>query len=120
MSVFLYDFVLGAAGAAAFEALKLWELQGKLREEKFRKLLRSASLWIPLLLMLAASGFLAWAFYQDEPKTKAWNFVIVGIAARTLVREIASAKFAHSKIKLGDVAGRHMDPDAPHVRDFFE
>ena len=66
--------------------------------------------------MLAASGFLAWAFYQGEPNTKAWNFVLAGIAARTLVRQIASAKFTHSEIKLGepDIVNLHEIPsDAP-------
>jgi hypothetical protein len=119
MSVFLHHFMIGAAGAAAFEALKLWELQGKLTEAKFRKLLHSASMWIPLSLMLAASGFFAWAYYEGDAKATTWNFVLAGIAARTLVREVASASFAHSKIKLGSVAGR-QDPDTPHVRDFFE
>ena len=32
------ELLIGAAGAAAFEALKLWELQGKLDPRKFRRL----------------------------------------------------------------------------------
>jgi hypothetical protein len=70
--------------------------------------------------MLAASGFFAWAFYAGDPKAQVWNIVLVGITARTLVREIASASFAHSKIKLGDVAASRLDSDTPTVREFFD
>lgn len=117
MQDFLHHFVIGAAGAAAFEALKLWELQGKITEGKFKKLLGSLSLWIPLTLMLAASGFLAWAFYEGKSEVKAWNLVVVGITVRTLVREVTSAGFAHSKIKLG---GSDRKEETAGVRDFFQ
>jgi hypothetical protein len=115
VNTFLHHFILGAGGAAAFEALKLWDLHGKLGEERFLRLLRSFSLWIPLVLMLAASGFLTWAFYDGDAKAKTWNLVVTGIAIRTLVREVASAGFANSKRMLGGAK-----PGEPSVRDFFE
>jgi hypothetical protein len=113
MSVFFHHFLLGAGGAATLEALKLWELQGKLNEAKFRKLLTSYVMWIPLIAMLAASGFVAWAYYESAPSTDTWNIVLAGIAARTLAREVVSTKLSHGKIKLGP------DDNGVTVRDFF-
>src|SRR4051812_20435188 len=102
MSEFLHHFLIGAAGAAAFEGLKLWELQGKLDEAKFREALKSLVFWLPLLLMLSAAGFFAWAYYDGVPTVKAWDLVIAGVGARTLIREAISGGVSHTRnIPLG-------------------
>jgi hypothetical protein len=113
LSTFFHHFLIGSAGAAAFEALKLWEFSGRLSEAKFRKLLRSLRVWLTFVAMLAASGFVAWAYHEKDPGASAWNVLTVGITARTLVRELISAKVAHERVKLGGSA------DSPQIRDYF-
>ncbi len=98
MDVFLHHFAIGAAGAAAFEALKLWYFREKWTRAKFCSALSSSVLWIPLLLMLAASGFLAWAYYEKDVAASAWNLAMVGVTARTIIRESVSV-WAIRKLK---------------------
>jgi hypothetical protein len=109
LAEFAYRFLIGAAGAGAFEALKLWELRAKLPESRFRALFRSYSMWVPLILMLAASGFLCWALYEGEPNVRAWKLVTAGITTRTLLRELSSVASANKKVKLGSSSSALTD-----------
>jgi hypothetical protein len=102
MPEFFHHFAIGSAGAAAFEALKVWELTGRLTETRFRRMLTSLKNWCLLVSMLAASGFLAWALYAGKPDVTPWNLAMSGIVIRTTVRELMSAAAAHSMPKLGD------------------
>jgi len=112
----LNDFLIGAGGAAALEAIKLWTIQGKLTERQFRKLLTCFSFWVPLLAMLAASGFLAWVFHESYLDTSPWALACVGITARSLIRETITAGVAHAPIILG---GKDRAEDHVGFRDFF-
>lgn len=82
-----FRFLVGAGGAAAFEILKYWDLQTKLTQAKFSKLLRSSAFWLPVIAMLIASGFVAWAYFDDRPASRTFDFVLAGAFARTLIRE---------------------------------
>jgi hypothetical protein len=107
MSESAYRFLVGAAGAAAFEAMKLWQIHDTLEETKFRALLRSWVMWMPLTGMLLSSGFLCWALYDGQATVRAWELVTAGITTRTAIREIGAAGVRRSKgrfgkLKLGD------------------
>lgn len=109
-SKFLHFFLLGMAGAASLELLKLYEYRWKLSEKKYQALMRSFSFWAVVAGMLCASGFIAWAFHAEATNVSPWTVVITGIAARSITREITAAGVATSGTKLGD---------KPTLRDIF-
>lgn len=111
----MQELLIGAAGAAAFEALKLWELQGKLEARKFRRLMWSFVFWGPFLMMVLASGFFAWAYWAGKTATP-WDLVIAGIAARSLIRESIATAFAHAKPE--ETLGQPTESDVS-LRDVF-
>jgi hypothetical protein len=100
MSDGLFRFLVGAGGAGAFEVLKYWDLQHKLTPGKFSKLLRSSVFWIPVVGMLVASGFVSWAYFDGRPAAMTWDFLMAGVAARTLLRE-GSSRFVQPTGHLG-------------------
>ena len=106
---------LGACGAAAFELLKIWDYRGKLKPQKFERLIRSPMFWSILLGMLVASGFFAWVFnvnagYVGNEAIK--PVVLTGIAARTILREVTAAGMTYKSEALGD-------DDSISARDIF-
>lgn len=107
-------FLLGLLGAASFELLKLWEYRGKLTKRKFNSLTRSAFFWSIVGGMLLASGFLAWAMNVENEGATIWSIVISGIACRSVIRELTSAKVATSDAHLGA-----LETDAIELRDIF-
>ncbi|MEM7243842.1 MAG: hypothetical protein AAF533_00785 [Acidobacteriota bacterium] len=98
--------LLGAAGAASLELLKLYEYRGKLQASTYRRQVRSAAFWLVVLGMLVASGFIAWAVHAGRQGVLAWHVVITGIAARSVIRSAVAARVAHEPTALGvsDVA----------------
>jgi hypothetical protein len=104
----------GALGAASLELLKLYEYRGKLRADRFRRLIRSGMFWSIVTGMLAASGFIAWAMHADSPDSRIWTVVITGIAARSIVRELGAAKVTAAPIKLGPA-----ESDQASLREIF-
>jgi cell division septal protein FtsQ len=103
-------FLLGMAGAASLELLKLYEYRSKLSQKKYRALMRSLTFWALVAGMLLASGFIAWAYHADAPNVSRWTVVITGIAARSITREITASRVAAAPTNLGD---------GPSLRDIF-
>jgi hypothetical protein len=99
---FTTDFIVGAAGAAAFEILKLYEIKHKLASKQHARLLRSGLFWLVVVGMIAASGFVAWAFCAGQPNAFPAKVALMGIAARSLARDGLAAISAKQSIKLGD------------------
>ncbi len=119
MSDGLFRFLVGAAGAGAFEVLKYWDLRDKLTPGKFDKLLRSKVFWIPVAGMLSASGFVSWAYFDGRPAALTWDYLMAGVAARTLLRE-GSTRLVHSGPQ---GAGGHLgaaDADDLRLRDVLQ
>ena len=96
-----FRFLIGGAGAGAFEMLKYWDLQHKLSPGKFAKLLSSYVFWIPVLGMMVASGFVSWAYFDGRPTAMTWDYLMAGVCARTLIRE-GSSRFVHKTGRLGE------------------
>lgn len=114
--------IYGAAGAASLELLKLYDYKEKLSARKYRGLLRSWLFWLTVLGMIFASGFIAWAMNAERPDASIWQVVVTGIAARTIVREIATAKEAASPTKLGGALRTEDEEKSapPTLRDIFQ
>jgi hypothetical protein len=91
---FISFFFLGMAGAIALEALKFVEYSGKLSEARFRKALRSIKFWCSLAALVLTAGFLTWAFFSNQEKVWAWQLVITGAAARSVMRDAIAARVA--------------------------
>ncbi len=115
MSIDVWQFSVGAAGAFAGEILKLWEYHGKLSSEKYRNLAASPLFWGVFLGMIGASGFIAWAVNSGQEVTPI-QLVMTGIGARGIVRGAAEAKVANSPTMLGD---RTKDASRPSLADLF-
>lgn len=94
-------FVIGAMGGASVELMKLYEYRGKLTTCRFQKLLRSPLYWAAIGAMIAVSGFVAWAVNASSSSVNAWQLVLTGIAAHTIIRDVAAAKEANAPTKLG-------------------
>src|SRR5258705_13963511 len=93
---FLFAFAVGGAGAACLELMKFWELQGKLSETKFRKLLRSGKLWSALGGLILASGFITWAYFARTPNPAPLDLLCVGAAPRSVLRQGIASTTAHT------------------------
>lgn len=90
--------VLGSIGALAAEVLRLYERKAVLSTVRFGKMLRSPIYWGLFLLMLLASGFIAWAAHTGS-EVQAWAVVLSGIGASALIR--APPQLATKKTRLG-------------------
>jgi hypothetical protein len=97
---FLEYFLLGSAGAACAEVLKVYELRGKLSLKKYQNALRSPLFWAVTIGMLIASGFIAWAA-NSLTQLSPLQVVLSGIGARALIRAPAEAHIANPKASLG-------------------
>jgi hypothetical protein len=95
-------FLIGAMGGASVELLKLYEYRHTLSARKYMRLWRSPVYWAAILAMITVSGFTAWAVNASSSGVNPWQLVLTGIAARTLIREVASAKVASSPTTLGE------------------
>ena len=93
-------FSLGAAGALAGEALKIYEYRGKLTTKKYRQLAKSPLFWSVVTGMLMASGFIAWVVNTGTSATQL-QVVLTGIGARGMVRGVAEAGTAQRSVQLG-------------------
>ncbi|QDV48470.1 hypothetical protein [Gimesia fumaroli] len=103
MQQFFHYWSVGAAGAAAFEMLKAYELRGKIEHKRYQALIKSVWFWLAFAGMVVASGFFAWAFYSDSPSPPTnWQLVVVGIAARSIGRSAIEAIVANQKQHLGE------------------
>ena len=101
--VTLYYFLIGAAGAAAYELLRLYMLMGKLPKRKFMALIGSPLYaWITLGLVVA-SGFIAWGINANTDPTP-WQLIMSGIGARSLVSKPAEIHFSKAGATLGGPA----------------
>lgn len=109
-------FILGFAGAASAEALKVYELRGKLSTATYQAALRSPLFWAVIFAMLCASGFIAWAV-NAYTELAPWQVVLSGIGARSLIRTPAQAKSANRGAHLGGASGA---PDKFVLRDLFK
>ena len=102
MQEFFYYFWIGAAGAASLEALKLWELRGKLDQVRYVNLRRSPRFWALVAGMFLASGFLAWAFCAGrDPWATPWQVVLAAVGCRSFIRCGIETSVANSRTKLG-------------------
>lgn len=114
-STFVSHFVIGAAAAAAFECLKVYDLKHKLANKKYRRLIRSGLFWVVVIGMLAASGFFSWVVYAERADASAAQLAIAGIAARSVIREGLSTITAKNPVKLGNDGERKLS-----ARDIFQ
>ena len=90
--------LLGGLGAVAAEVLKLYERKAVLASVRFRKMLKSPIYWVLFVLMVLASGFIAWAAHTGS-MVQAWAVVLSGIGASALIR--APPQVAAKKTMLG-------------------
>ena len=100
-------FVLGLAGAASLELLRLYRKRDELRKEagKFEDLLRSPLNWLIVAGMLVASGFVAWALNTDAGTATTWQVVLSGMAARAIARDTSAIGLGPEKVPLGSSEG---------------
>ena len=84
------------------ELLKAYEFRHKLALKKWKALARSPLFWAVSLGMILASGFIAWAINAHQESVTAWQLVISGIASRSVIREVMSAKTASAEKTMGD------------------
>lgn len=95
-------FLFGVVGAICLELIKFYELSGNLTDTRFRKLLRSPRVWSAVLALLVASGLTAWAVHADEEHTKLLHVFITGAAARSVLRQLISARLSQRGLTLGN------------------
>ena len=117
----LYYFLIGAAGAAAYELLRLYVLMGKLPKRKFVAMIRSPLYTSITLGLIVASGFIAWGINANADPTP-WQLIMSGIGARSLVSKPAEIHFAKGGATLGgpasdrapaSVTGTVTSPESP-------
>lgn len=96
------NFWLGFGGAIAFEGIKLYEMMGKLESKKFKSIIVSRIYWIMIIIMAAASGFIAWGINDGNNSVSKWQVIMSGIGARALVTKPIELNIAHSNTELGD------------------
>lgn len=97
---FVEYFLVGSAGAAAAELIKLYELRGKWSSVKFKSAVRSPLFWAIVAGMLAASGFIAWSA-NAASVVAPWQLVLSGVGARALIRAPAELSAANQRMRLG-------------------
>jgi len=109
MEQFIHYWSVGAAGAAAFEVLKVYELRGKLEQKRYQALIRSVWFWLSVVGMVSASGFFSWAYCSDISNSadnpngvSNWQLVIVAIAARSIGRSAIEAFVSNERNTLGE------------------
>ncbi|KAI9134029.1 hypothetical protein [Acaryochloris sp. CCMEE 5410] len=100
--MFIERFWLGFVGAIVFEIIKLYEMMGKLESKKFRSIMTSKIYWIMIIMMAAASGFIAWGINDGYDNVSTWQVIMSGIGARTLVTKPIELNIAHKNTELGD------------------
>lgn len=111
---FFGHFGVGATAAAAFECLKLYDLRHKLTQKKYIRLVKSKLFWIVVCGMLGASGFFSWVVYAERADVSVAQLALAGIAARSIIREGATAITSKQMIKLGE------SESALSARDIFQ
>jgi hypothetical protein len=101
-NTFLNFFGLGLCGALALEALKFVEYSGKLTESRFKKALGSLKFWCTIGALCVSAGFVSWAFFAGIAHVSAWQLVVTGAGARSLLRDAVAARIATKGPALGD------------------
>lgn len=94
-------FLVGAAGAASLEALRLYEYRGELNQAKMSALLSSPLFWSIVLGMLIASGFFAWALFSDSKGATVFQVAMAGAAMRSFIRQTTEGVVANQGAHLG-------------------
>src|SRR5438132_24302 len=121
------QFVIGLAGAACLELFKLYEMRSRISMTTWNERIRSPLFWLPLLGMLAASGFITWAMHPVLDPTQPFRLVLAGMGARSLIRSPleahAGATGTHAKEQPGEQTVRGFDfgseAGGPSVWDAF-
>jgi hypothetical protein len=95
-------FLIGMLGGLALELLQLHIYQGRLTLKKYQKLFTSPLYWICTLGLILGAGLVAWGLNADQDNVGLTHVFVTGIAARSIVRELLTAKNATASTKLGD------------------
>lgn len=94
------SFLLGACGGFSLEIVKLYHRYGQDKIEDFNNYVKSWAYVILAISLIFISGFIA-AVINSQGSASQFQVVITGIAARSIIREAASAGIANKGPSLG-------------------
>lgn len=94
--------LIGLLGGLALELLQLEIYKGRLVQAKYRKLLGSSLFWICTLGLVFGAGLIAWGLNADRNDQRILDVFVTGVAARSIIRELLTAKNIRTPTRLGD------------------
>jgi hypothetical protein len=95
-------FIYGLLGGLSLELFQPYIAKGRLSKAKYDKLLKSAVYWRCTIGLMVGSGLVAWAFNADMDNPGIAHVFSTGIAARSIIRQLLTAKNVKSQTMLGD------------------
>ncbi|MEV8213959.1 hypothetical protein [Leifsonia sp. NPDC077715] len=90
-------------GAAALEVLTWYQLRDRLKQAKYKALLRSSGYWIVTTATIVISGFGALLLFSD--RLNAAELFLAGAAFPVLFKKLIAAFVVKSPVKLGAAEG---------------
>src|SRR5438105_4569157 len=93
--------LIGLLGGLALELLQLHIYKGRITQQKYRKLLVAPLFWLCTAALVVGSGLVAWGLNADQDNQRIIDVFVTGIAARSIVREMLTAKNVTAPTTLG-------------------
>jgi hypothetical protein len=93
--------LIGLLGGLSLELLQLHIYKGRITEQKYRKLLTAPLFWFCTGALVLGAGIVAWGLNADQDNQRIIDVFVTGIAARSIVRELLTAKNVTAPTKLG-------------------
>jgi hypothetical protein len=94
--------LIGSLGGLTLELLQLHIYRGRLTQKKYKALMSSLTFWLCNTGLILGAGLLAWGLNVDHNNPPIVNIFMTGIAARSVIRELLTAKTVNEPTKLGD------------------
>src|SRR5688572_25105030 len=90
--------IVGALGGLTLECLQVPVYRNRLTLEKYKALFREPIYWICTGMLVCGAGIAAWGFNQGNSSRTLTDVYITGIAARSIIRELITAKTSAAKM----------------------
>lgn len=94
--------LIGLLAGVAAELLQLPIYKNRISAKKYEKLFKAPLYWVCTLGLIIGGAIVAWALNADQDNQKISTIFLTGLGARSIIRELLTAKNATSATTLGD------------------